>query len=130
MIVKIAGIALLSALSFMMLKKDRAEFAFILELCSVAVLLILILPYFENILSLISEVSEKVSIDFNFIKILLKCSGIAVVAKLLCELCMDAGEHALSAKVELAAKILIMAQSIPVVRSLFDLIVALTESMI
>lgn len=130
MIVKIAGIAVLSVLSILMLKKDRAEIAFILELCTVVILLILILPYFENIVSVFSDISKQVGIEYSFISVLLKCSGIAAVAKLISELCIDAGEHALSAKVELAAKILIMTQALPIVATLFELIVSLTESVI
>lgn len=130
MIIKLAGIVLLSAVAFMLLKKDRADFAFILEICVTVGLLILILPYLENVISLFSNLMGKADLDSGYSEILIKGCGIAIVSKLICELCKDAGECALSAKFELAAKVLILISALPIFEALFALISAFAEKML
>ena len=130
MIIKITGIALLSALSYVLLKKERAEFAFVLELCVTGVLLLLILPYIESVLEMFSEMAGSFAADVAFDRILIKCAGISIISKFITELCKDAGENALSAKLELAARVLILMQTMPIMQALCSLIASLAENLV
>lgn len=128
--IKIAGIALLSALSYVLLKKERAEFAFVLELCVTGGLLLLILPYIESILEVFSDMIGSVATEIAFDRILLKCTGIAIISRFITELCKDAGESALSVKLELAARVLILMQTMPIIQALCSLIATLAENLV
>ncbi len=130
MILKIAGIALIAAIAFVLLKKDRADFAFVLEVCTTAGLLLFILPYMEELINLFSEISDVVKIDFDFSELLVKICGIAIVSRLVCELCKDAGEQALAVKFELSAKVLILINAMPVFKALYGVIAAFVEKLL
>lgn len=130
MILKIAGACLIAVLGFILLKKDRADFAFVLEVCTTAGLLLFILPYMENLIDLFLQVSDTVKINFDFSEILVKVCGIALVARLVCELCKDAGEQALAVKFELAAKVLILINAVPVFKALYGILSAFVENLL
>ena len=114
----------------MLLKKDRADFAFVLEVCTTAGLLLFILPYMEELINLFSEISDVVKIDFDFSELLVKICGIAIVSRLVCELCKDAGEQSLAVKFELSAKVLILINAMPVFKALYGVIAAFVEKLL
>ncbi len=130
MIVKIAGTVLIASVGFVLLKKDRADFAFVLEVCTTAGLLLFILPYMENLTELFAQLSDSVKIGFDFSEVLIKISGIAVISRLVCELCKDAGEQALAVKFELASKVLILINAIPVFKALYGILNAFVENLL
>ncbi len=130
MILKLAAMALTATFGFVLLKKDRADFAFVLELCTTAGLLLIILPYLESLTELFENLSDFIKFDLDVSGILIKISGIAVVARLVCELCKDAGEQALAVKFELASKVLILISAVPVFKALFGILSALVENLL
>jgi len=129
-ILKIAGMALIAALGFVLLKKDRADFAFVLEICATAGLLLFVFPYLENLLDIFAHLTDSVKSEFDFTKLLIKISGIAIISRLICELCKDAGEQALAVKFELAAKVLILINAAPAFKELYGLLSAIVENLL
>ena len=124
---KIAGVVLLSVLAYLLLKKERVELAFMIELGVTVLLLVMLLPLLEEIMDTIYDLFDSAALDKVYVQIPVKCVGIAILTKLLCELCRDAGENALAVKVELSAKILMLIQALPLFKELFVLIRELLE---
>ena len=52
----------------------------------------------------------------------LKITGIAYIAEFGAEICRDAGEGAIAAKIEMAGKVIIIALAVPIITSLLDLV--------
>ena len=109
------------------LKKEKSEYAFIVEVAATVGLLLFILPYVSELLQDMKALLDEASVRDEYLKILLKCSAIALLSRLLIELCRDAGENALTAKVELCAKVFMLISAFPVFESVLMLIQELLE---
>lgn len=125
-IIKLCGVALIgvTAASFMRgLKNDFASFV------SVATGLIL-LGFAVGILHPIMGYIEKITENSGFsvyIETIVKALGISVVTESAADVCRDFGESAIGARLELAAKGIIMLLALPVVQSLLSLAFGVME---
>lgn len=128
MILKFTGIIIVLSVVYMMLKREHAEYAFILELCVVLFILLAVFPYYQRLFEKIEEYMSDLQFSVNYIAVLTKCCGYTVIARLLHALCQDAGENALAVKIDYAAKVLILFTAFPVFESLFELIKGLLET--
>lgn len=114
-------LCIVAALLALSLRGQRPEFAMLLSLgCGVFVLFYLlgemkvISAELEELLSGLSQQSELTGL-------ILKALGVCIVAELGSQCCRDAGENAIAAKVELAAKAALVLISMPVFSSLLQM---------
>ncbi len=114
-------LCIVAALLALSLRGQRPEFAMLLSLgCGVFVLFYLlgemkvISAELEELLSGLSQQSELTGL-------ILKALGVCIVAELGSQCCRDAGENAIAAKVELAAKAALVLLSMPVFSSLLQM---------
>ena len=107
-------LCIIAALLALSLRGQRPEFAMLLSLgCGLFVLLYL-LGQMKDIFSGLSGQSELTAIS-------VKALGVCIVAELGSQCCRDAGETAIAAKVELAAKAALVMMSMPVFASLLEM---------
>lgn len=126
---KIVGLAIVSVFAFVLLRKDRAEFSFVIQLCAVVLLFIYVLPVFQQISDKLNGFIRLASLDAVYLEIPIRCLGISWIGKLMSEICKDAGQNAMSFKVELAARILILFSAVPIAEDLLMLIIELVEKL-
>lgn len=113
-------LCIITALLALSLRGQRPEFAMLLSLgCGVFVLLNL-LGQMKGILSGLERVMAGLSGQSNLTGIILKALGICIVAELGSQCCRDAGEAAVAAKVELAAKTALVLMCMPVFTQLLE----------
>lgn len=113
-------LCIITALLALSLRGQRPEFAMLLSLgCGVFVLLNL-LGQMKGILSGLERVMAGLSGQSDLTGIILKALGICIVAELGSQCCRDAGEAAIAAKVELAAKMALVLMSMPVFTLLME----------
>ena len=74
-----------------------------------------------EIITLIRSISEKAGINGEFLKIILKITGIAILAEFAVSVCKDSGESAIASKIEMGSKVIIISMSIPIISSLLEL---------
>ena len=72
---------------------------------------------------MIQSISSKTNINNDFLIILIKITGIAILTEFAVSICKDAGESAIASKVDVGGKILIISLSIPIINALIDTIV-------
>ena len=97
------------------------EFAMLLSLgCGLFVLLYL-LGQMKDIFSGLEDILSGLSGQSELTAIILKALGVCIVAELGSQCCRDAGETAIAAKVELAAKAALVMMSMPVFASLLEM---------
>ena len=70
----------------------------------------------------LEEYAARADIRPMYFTAVLKITGIAYITEFGAEICRDAGEGAIAAKVEMAGKVIIVALAIPVISSLIDLV--------
>lgn len=122
-IIKIIGIGLLALVIAIILKQYRPEFAIYVSIIAGVLILVLIMQKFTGIINLLKSISDKTYINKQFLGILLKITGIAIITEFAVSICSDAGEKAIASKIEIGSKVIIIAMSIPIISSLLELIV-------
>lgn len=121
-LVKIIGLAVITAIVSVILKTVKPELAFATILVGVILILTAALDLLKETFLIFEELSVVTGIDDSLIKILLKIVGVGYLTEFASELLTDFGSQSLSSKVELCGKITIFSLSVPIFRSLITLL--------
>lgn len=119
---KIIGIGLIGLVIIIILKQYRPEYAIYASIIVGVLILFLAMEKISGIINLLQSISDKTYINKNFLNILLKITGIAILTEFAVSVCTDAGEKAIANKVEIGSKVIIITMSIPIITSLLELI--------
>ena len=119
---KIIGIAIVTALTVIILKNVKPELAFAAMLAGIIVLLLSALDMLQETFSLFDNLVALTGIDNAVVKILLKIIGVGYLTEFSADLLNDFGSASLASKVELCGKVTILALSLPILQSLLSLI--------
>ena len=122
-IIKIIGIGLIALVIAIILKQYRPEYAIYVSIIAGVLILVLAMEKFSGIINLLKSISDKTYINKQFLGILLKITGIAIITEFAVSICSDAGEKAIASKIEIGSKVIIVAMSIPIISSLLELII-------
>ena len=121
-IVQIIGIGLVSTVIMIILRKQKPEIAVLAGIAAGALMFLLIAAKLSAVVDLLEEYAARADIRPMYFSAVLKITGIAYIAEFGAEICRDAGEGAIAAKIELAGKVIIVALAIPIIASLLDLV--------
>lgn len=121
-IIKIIGIALIALVIIIILRQYKPEFVIYVELIAGVIILSMSFEGITSIVNLIQSYSNKISISSKFIIVLLKITGIAILAEFASSICKDAGESSLATKIDIGSKVMIVTTSIPIISSLLEII--------
>ncbi len=121
-VIKIIGIGLIALVMIMTMKQYKPEFTMYISILAGILILCLILPKIQGIIQLLQNVSQKASVNNQFLVLLLKMTAITFLTEFAVTVCKDAGESAIASKVELGGKVIIIAMSIPIISSLLEMI--------
>lgn len=119
-ITALIALCIITALLALSLRGQRPEFAMLLSLCCGVIVLLNLLGQMNGILSGLERVMAGLSGQSDLTGIILKALGICIVAELGSQCCRDAGEAAIAAKVELAAKTALVLMCMPVFTQLLE----------
>lgn len=122
-IIKIVGIGLIALVIAIILKQYRPEYAIYVSIVAGILILVFIMNKITGIINLLKSISDKTYINKQFLSILLKITGIAIITEFAVSICTDAGEKAIASKIEIGSKVIIIAMSIPIISSLLELII-------
>ena len=121
-IIKIIGIGLIALILVIVIKQYKPEFALYISIVAGLIIFFLIMDKLSGIIDLLMNLSNKANINQDFIIILLKITGIAILSEFAISVCKDAGEVAIASKIDFGAKIIMVAISIPIIASLLEMI--------
>ncbi len=122
-IIKIIGIAFIAVIIIVILKQYRPEFAIYASIIAGVLILALASNTLSGIIDMIKSISNKTNINSDFLIILIKITGIAILTEFAVSICKDAGESAIASKVDVGGKIIIISMSIPIINALIDTVV-------
>lgn len=122
-IIKIIGIAFIAVIIIVILKQYRPEFAIYASIIAGVLILTLASGTLSGIINMINSISSKTNINSDFLVILIKITGIAILTEFAVSICKDSGESAIASKVDIGGKIIIISMSIPVINALIDTVV-------
>ena len=122
---QMVGLGVIAALLCVVLRPLHPELAMILSLAAGAVLLLAVVGEVGQVLALAKKMMEKAHLPGAYMPILLKALGICLLTQVACDTCRDAGETALSVKLEMAGKIAVLVLSLPLFEEILMVIQAL-----
>lgn len=122
-IIKIIGLAFIAVIIIVILKQYRPEFAIYASIIAGVLILAMASGTLSGIIDMINSISSKTSINSEFLVILIKITGIAILTEFAVSICKDSGESAIASKVDIGGKIIIISMSIPIINALIDTVV-------
>ncbi len=120
-IISVAAVAILSAILAVVIKQYKPEYAVMVSLVASAIVLIGIVSVIIPIISEVKNMMDNAAIDYKYITVLIKAVGICYITQFASDTCRDAGQTAISNKIELAGKIAICLSAIPLYKDLLSL---------
>ncbi len=124
-ILQIVGFALVAAVLTVVVRRLRPELGLLLSLAAGVVILLLVVPSLLSVFQRLRYLSAAAQVNLRYLDTVLKIVGVAYLTEFGAQICRDAGEGALAAKVELAGKVLILLLSVPILNAILDLLIKL-----
>ena len=121
-IIKIIGVGLIALIIIIIVKQYRPEFTMYVSVAAGIIILLLVMDKLSAIINLLTNLANRTSINNEFIFLLIKITGIAILTEFASSVCKDSGETAIASKVDMGGKIIIRAMSIPIIASLLETI--------
>ncbi len=120
--ISVIGIGLIGMIIAVLLRQYKPEYAAFISL-AVGILIVWklctqLFPIFEEM----KEMMSGVNLSLEYIGILVKSLGICYLTQLASDACRDAGETAISSKVELAGKITVLSLGMPLFGKLLEIV--------
>lgn len=119
---KVALVGVIAVIAANMFKSGKTEYGLMISFAGCILIFYFSMGKLQSILNSIEKIRSYLSVNSEYISILLKIIGITYIAELASNLCKDAGHAAIGNQIELAGKLCIMAISMPILLALLDTI--------
>ena len=124
-ITKVIALGLIGTIFSVLLKKENPQIAMLAAAVTGILIFLMLCSPLGELISLLRETAEQAGVGEGYFGIVLKVIGIAYLTQFGAQLCCDAGESAIAAKIELAGKVLMMAAAAPVLTGLLETVIEL-----
>ena len=124
-IIKIIGIAFLTLIITIVLKEYKKEYYIYAVLVGGAIILFYSFDVIKEIIGFINEISNNSNYNNEFIRLLLKLTGISILIEYAVSICKDAGENSIANKIDFGGKIVLISMSIPVISVTLEALIKL-----
>lgn len=125
--IQIAAFSVILALLGILLKKYSPLSAAAISVAGCVVLFLFIADSFASILSTLGKLSESFDYISTYVRLMIKALGICILAQIIVDMCLDAGEKAVATMVELCAKIIIVVMILPLFETLINIISGIVQ---
>ena len=120
-ILKVIGVAFITAITAIILKGTKPELSFAVTIVGIIIVLSFVLDMLRGSMSIFATISQMAGVENGLIKMLLKIVGIGYITEFSAGILNDFGSSSLADKVTLAGKVTIVLLSMPIVESLLTL---------
>lgn len=121
-IVGLIGIALISAILSIVLKKYNPEYSIILSVITGIFLFAKIITYLISIIGTVKGLLNFSNVPSEFVLIMFKSLGICFLTQFSSDSCVDAGETALASKIEFIGKIAVVLAAMPLIEEIIKVV--------
>lgn len=118
-------VGLIGTIFSVLLKKENPQLSLLLSMMTGILLFGMLFVPMAELMGLLRHTAEQGGIGGGQFAVVLKVIGIAYLTQFGAQLCADAGEGAIAAKIELAGKLMMMTAAAPVLTGLLELILGL-----
>lgn len=107
----------------MIIKQYKPEFTIYVSLMAGALILVLVFTKISGIVEMLTSIASKASLNSEFLGLLIKITGVAILTEFAVSVCKDSGESAIASKIDLGGKVMIISMSIPIIGGLLETII-------
>lgn len=126
-ILKISAMGIITAFCVIILRENKSETATLVGIAGGCLILLSLVDYFLNIFDVIQSIIDKAGISDTLFKSLAKIIGIGYIADFSAGIVEETGQKALSEKIVLGGKLIIMVLALPIVTLLFDTVAGILQ---
>lgn len=119
---QVAGGVLLTAVLCLTLSKQNKDISVVLGIGVSCMVLTVMAVYLEPVLDFVRQLQQLGELDGDLLEIPLKAVGIGLVAEIAGLICSDSGNSALGKALQILAASVVLWLSLPLMRSLLELI--------
>ena len=120
----IVGIGVVGAILAITVKNTRPELGIGVSIVTGCIIFAMVIPHIGGLLEELRQMSQRTGVDFGYFEPAVKIIGISYITQFSAEIIRDAGEGAVSKKVELAGKITILIVLLPILKNLISVILS------
>jgi stage III sporulation protein AD len=124
-IIQIVGFGLVAAFLALVLKEQKANFAFLITLMVGAGIFLFLIDKIGQVITMLQRLAVNANVNMVYVETLLKIIGIAYIAEFGAQITRDAGQGAIASKIELGGKILILVMAIPILTVIIETVLTL-----
>jgi len=119
-IIKVVAFAFIALFIVLIFKGRRDDLAIQVSIVVGILIFLFMVNKLTIIMGFLQTLANKANIDVIYLNTVFKILGIAYLASFCSEICRDAGENSIAAKVEFSGKILILALAIPILMAVMQ----------
>lgn len=123
MTAKIAALAVCETVLYLLLKRYKPELCPLCEISAVIALFFLLMPEIKLLKGLISELVGTAGVSAEYLSVILKVIGLALITEISADMCRDSGQSALGTKIEFFGTVSVLVTAVPLFKALLQLIV-------
>lgn len=118
----IIGIGIVGTAIAVLMKQYKPEYALMISLLVGVLIFTAVAEGIKPVLEELDGILQSTQVPGAYIEILLKALGICFITQIACDTCKDAGQEAISTKLETAGKLAILVLSLPLFKSLLEVV--------
>lgn len=121
-VIKLAAVGIICAVLCVIIRQYRPELAPFAQLAGIVVIGVTALQFVKAVLGMTAELVDGFGvIDVQYLELMIKILGIAVLTKIGADICTDSGSTSLATAVGLAGKVIILAMCFPLIKAVAQL---------
>ena len=124
-ILKLAAVAVITALCATVVRKTAPEVSIVLVLAAGVLILVTALTTMEDVVAVMNDLSETAGLSPALLSPVLKTAGIAILTHISSAVCRDAKESGLAAFLEVAGSALALLVALPLLQTVLTMIMGL-----
>lgn len=115
---QIAGVGILGTLLALQFKSQKSEYGIYVSVALSLMLFFSMGDHLGTIVDTLSVIGSFIRIDSGYITAMLKMLGVVYLAEFAVAICKDAGNQTIAGQIEVCAKLVVLALSMPVLKAL------------
>lgn len=122
---KTALLGILTIVIAMAMKQGKAEYGLFVSFTGSILIAWIAIQLLEGISVSLNRLERMLTIDMEYIALLIKMIGVTYLSEFASSLCRDAGYSAVAGQIELVGKLTILTIGMPIVLALFEMMVTM-----
>ena len=127
-IVKIVFLCLLAVLLYALMRQLRPEFAPLVDLAGVGVILVQLIGVLLNVSSTVENLISLAGLEKENVEILIKALAVCVITQFASDVCYDNSFSSAAAAVELAGRVGAIALAMPMIKAAAEIAIGLINA--